>query len=135
MNKRVTACLVLSPFAFLAIAIEPVKLIVSGADRTIIFALLLIAAEVWLLCSARDKTEQISIGVNVTTELLILAAILLAAALIFKGDAPGVLADVAALACIFRYPHVPVMVISMLVLNIHLRNVKRKKYYDYKSDE
>lgn len=49
MNKRVTACLVLSPFAFLAIAIEPVKLIVSGADRTIIFALLLIAAEVWIL--------------------------------------------------------------------------------------
>lgn len=75
MNKRVTACLVLLPFAFLAIAIEPVKLIVSGADRTIIFALLLIAAEVWILCSARDKTEQISIGVNVTTELLILVAI------------------------------------------------------------
>lgn len=59
MNKRVTACLVLSPFAFLAIAIEPVKLIVSGADRTIIFALLLIAAEVWLLCSAKAMRQGV----------------------------------------------------------------------------
>lgn len=130
MNKRVAACLVLSPFVFLAIAIEPVKLIVSGADRTSIFALLAIAAEVWILCSARDKAERVDIGVNVTTELLILTAVLLAVALIFKGDAPGILADVAALAHIFQYPHVPVMVIAMLVLNIRLRNVKRKKYYE-----
>ena len=129
MNKRVAACLVLSPFVFLAAAIEPVKLIAAGADRTSIFALLVIAAEVWILCSAKDKAERVGIGVKVTTELLILTAILLASALIFKGDAPGVLADVAAFACIFRYPHVPVMVIAMLVLNIRLRNVKRKKYY------
>lgn len=135
MNKRVAACLVLSPFVFLAIAIEPVKLIVSCADLTSVFALLVIAAEVWILCSARDKAERISIGVNVTTELLILTAVLLAVALIFKGDASGLLADMTALAYIFQYPHVPVMVIAMLVLNIRLRNVKRKKYYEYKSDE
>ncbi len=130
MNKRVAACLVLSPFVFLAVAVEPVKLIVSGADRTSIFALLAIAAEVWLLCSAKDNAERVGIGVYVTAELLGLAAILLAVALIFKGDAPGILADVAALACIFQYPHVPVMLIAMLVLNIRLRNVRRKKYYE-----